>query len=435
MPRLSASFRLIASLFVAVAALTTFSQSLPAAPGEVSHPRKAVRPDSSPTSLIGSTTGPMYLVKNTGSTAWDTYGVEGLVTNAAAGIGVLGSGNNAGIAQIGVYGSVLGPNSTAVYAFAQATANPLSTPSSGIVSDAVQGVSYGGPGVVGETTWPNESQIGQIAAVMGMDESVSGDSNDGVIGMTNNGGYGVDGISYGGALGGVRGSAVDAYGVTGESGTGAGVFGFSASGAGLVGQSASFPLLLYAVNGEKAVLSVDEGGNLIAAGSVTPSGSPGSIIKTRHAFTEMYSVEAATRTVEDVGTGQMVAGVGRVVLDPALVDALDENGYHIFLTPKGDCHGLYVTQETPQSFVVRELQGGRSSISFDYRIVAQPLEGKGERMHLARSRDELLRSLSLASLPSRLIDAQKRKKGRIRLGPGRPVVPRPHPLTTKTLRP
>ena len=45
--------------------------------------------------------------------------------------------------------------------------------------------------------------------------------------------------------------------------------------------------------------------------------------------------------------------------------------YRVFLTPNGDCKGLYVAQKSPTSFVVRELGGGHSSIAFDYRIMAK----------------------------------------------------------------
>jgi hypothetical protein len=43
--------------------------------------------------------------------------------------------------------------------------------------------------------------------------------------------------------------------------------------------------------------------------------------------------------------------------------------YSVFLTPEGDCHGLYVRSKKADSFVVRELKGGKSSIAFSYRIV------------------------------------------------------------------
>ena len=39
--------------------------------------------------------------------------------------------------------------------------------------------------------------------------------------------------------------------------------------------------------------------------------------------------------------------------------------------PKGDCEGLYVSNETPQGFEVHELRHGQSSIAFDYRIMAK----------------------------------------------------------------
>ena len=44
--------------------------------------------------------------------------------------------------------------------------------------------------------------------------------------------------------------------------------------------------------------------------------------------------------------------------------------YHVFLTPEGDCQGLYVKQKTPNSFEVQEVGGGKSNVAFDYRITA-----------------------------------------------------------------
>ena len=45
--------------------------------------------------------------------------------------------------------------------------------------------------------------------------------------------------------------------------------------------------------------------------------------------------------------------------------------YHIYLTPNGECEGLFVSQKTPTSFEVHELHKGTSNVSFDYRIVAE----------------------------------------------------------------
>ncbi|MBD5603952.1 MAG: hypothetical protein IAI48_02495, partial [Candidatus Eremiobacteraeota bacterium] len=67
-----------------------------------------------------------------------------------------------------------------------------------------------------------------------------------------------------------------------------------------------------------------------------------------------------------------------------LADTIDRRiAYHVFVTPEGDCNGLYVTQKTPNGFAVRELRGGRSSLSFEYRIVAKPLGEDGVRLAAA----------------------------------------------------
>jgi hypothetical protein len=80
----------------------------------------------------------------------------------------------------------------------------------------------------------------------------------------------------------------------------------------------------------------------------------------------------------------MVGGVANVAIDRAFVSTIDRNSpYHVFLTPMGDTRGLYVSVKTPSGFEVREAQGGRSTVSFDYRIVARPLDANGDRLPLA----------------------------------------------------
>ena len=87
---------------------------------------------------------------------------------------------------------------------------------------------------------------------------------------------------------------------------------------------------------------------------------------------QTYSMQSAENWLEDAGTGQMAGGFAHVDLEP-IYGATVNTGveYHVFLTPKGDCMGLYVTNETTRGFDVRELGGGRSSIEFDYRIMAK----------------------------------------------------------------
>lgn len=73
---------------------------------------------------------------------------------------------------------------------------------------------------------------------------------------------------------------------------------------------------------------------------------------------------------EDFGSGKLASGGVRVDLDPAFARTVNTASYHVFVTPKGENNGLYITNETPESFEVRESNGGRSAVEFDYRIVA-----------------------------------------------------------------
>ena len=68
-------------------------------------------------------------------------------------------------------------------------------------------------------------------------------------------------------------------------------------------------------------------------------------------------------------------------IDPLFAQTVNTDvAYHVYLTPNGDTQGLYVTEKQPGSFVVRETGGGRSSIPFDYRIVAKRKGHEAERL-------------------------------------------------------
>jgi hypothetical protein len=86
-----------------------------------------------------------------------------------------------------------------------------------------------------------------------------------------------------------------------------------------------------------------------------------------------YAAQSSEPTVEDYGEGRIVGGVGQIALDPAFARTIDTtHSYLVFLTPEGDNRGLYVTQRTATGFTVRESQGGSSTLSIMYRIVAKP---------------------------------------------------------------
>ena len=86
-----------------------------------------------------------------------------------------------------------------------------------------------------------------------------------------------------------------------------------------------------------------------------------------------YTAAETRASIEDTGTAQLTNGTGVVRFDAAFSRAIDvRNGYQVFLTPDGDVRApLYVAQKFARGFTVRESERGRSSIFFDYRVVAQ----------------------------------------------------------------
>jgi len=214
------------------------------------------------------------------------------------------------------------------------------------------------------------------------------DASTGVTGMGNN--VGVSGQSanigtfgYGWANGvegydatnrgtGVLGTSTNGY-ATGVYGTATtyGVFG-SGNTYGVVGESSGY----VGVYGQGPTYGLYSDG---AIGSETYSAAVTALPDNR--VVEFYSVASTENWFEDYGTGQLHNGAVTVTLDPTYAQAVNADaGYHVFLTPNGDCEGLYVTRKTATSFEVHELRAGKSNIEFDYRIVAHRRGLEGVRM-------------------------------------------------------
>jgi hypothetical protein len=95
----------------------------------------------------------------------------------------------------------------------------------------------------------------------------------------------------------------------------------------------------------------------------------------------LYAMESPQQWFEDFGAGQLADGAATVSLDPTFAETVNGAAdYHVFLTPEGDCRGLYVSSKTASGFEVRELAGGQSSVAFDYRIVALRRGFEGVRL-------------------------------------------------------
>ncbi len=95
----------------------------------------------------------------------------------------------------------------------------------------------------------------------------------------------------------------------------------------------------------------------------------------------LYTIQAPENWFEDFGSATLDHGVAGVQLEAAFAETVNTGmEYHVFLTPKGDCEGLFVTNETPAGFEVHELRHGQSNVAFDYRIVARRKGYEGVRL-------------------------------------------------------
>jgi hypothetical protein len=112
---------------------------------------------------------------------------------------------------------------------------------------------------------------------------------------------------------------------------------------------------------------IDVSGDLSCTGSITPVVPVGGSRKVA-----LNTISSPEHWFEDAGSGQLSNGEALVNIEAVFGETVNTGmEYHVFLTPNGDCKGLYVAQKSPGSFVVRELGGGTSSVAFDYRIMAK----------------------------------------------------------------
>lgn len=180
-------------------------------------------------------------------------------------------------------------------------------------------------------------------------------------------GYGVYGSSSTGT--GVSGSSSSSYGIYGSAPVNYGVVGVSTSGNGVYGQISVAPQA--GVVGR----TLDASGNwaVYAFGNFGATGTKSSVVPVDNGKRQvaLYAVESPGVWFEDYGSGRLVSGVAIVKIDPAYAQTVNTGvEYHVFVTPAGDCQGLYVTARTATGFEVRELQHGKSNVGFDYRIIA-----------------------------------------------------------------
>jgi len=269
------------------------------------------------------------------------------------------------------------------------------TDTNGVLQVTNTVTSGNGPAIVGTTNSTGANGVkgivaaftGPYAGLYGASSSpdgkgVSGTGGIGVKGIGNIGNqigvYGVSGSASAEGSGlsnaGVWGDTNAAYGVLGTGDDNYGGFFLNNSGHfdALVAENDStkssapvFGAFGPSFNGE---CTIDVKGNLACTGSksaVVPVDGGARRVA-------LYAVEAPENWFEDAGSAQLSHGSARIDLDPTFAQTVNTTiDYHVFLTPNGDCKGLYVSQKSAISFEVHELGGGSSNIAFDYRIMAK----------------------------------------------------------------
>jgi hypothetical protein len=265
-----------------------------------------------------------------------------------------------------------------------------------ILGDAVEALGIA-DAIKGVNDWINGVGVTGVGGAYGVKGTSSGGS----------GSAGVRGVATGSGVG-VYGYAVNNCGVFGQGSTwgDGGTNGFSShtSGTGVIGhgnglQGWYYPYVGSGVAGTGATLGVagyaanssgDRDGGFFdsrgggtggyasvgaqAAGTnyrVYGSGSCAGVFETKDGPRVTFSLEGSEPLVEDLGIGQLVDGYAHVDLDPTFISCVKTDKLHplmVFVQLNSDCRGVYVESGTT-SFDVRELQGGKSSARFTYRVM------------------------------------------------------------------
>ncbi len=132
------------------------------------------------------------------------------------------------------------------------------------------------------------------------------------------------------------------------------------------------------------ICHIDEAGNLQCDGDMQFDGTKSASVQIAEEERLLYAVESPGVWFEDFGSGALAGGQGTVTIEPLFAQSVNLGAaYHVFLTPLGDCNGLYVAEKTATGFTVRELNGGTASVAFDYRIVAKRAGYEDLRLELA----------------------------------------------------
>jgi hypothetical protein len=287
--------------------------------------------------------------------------------------GVIGTG----VDVTGVAGTSI--NNVGVYG--QHGEDPDSTFPKDFINSAVFGAATSGDGVVGWSThftgvagfgYQGHGVIGKSSrgfGVYGSSESSRGvegfsSSDVGVAGTSV-----VDGplIPHPVTTAGVVGSSSNVHGVIGSSNSGVGVYGYSTNAISVAG-----------ITTNPAATAGYFQGHVVVIGTLDATVKNAVVPFPDGSRRLLHCMESPEHWFEDFGSAKLARGRAVVKLDADFAKVIKSGDYRVFVTPEGDCRGLYVRRRTNR-FEVREFAGGKSSIAFSYRIVGRRKDIKGHQ--------------------------------------------------------
>ena len=310
------------------------------------------------TSTSGATfAGPVNTSINSG------YALRG---NTVTGYGALGYATGTGAG--GIYGYSIGKSGVGVYGNATGGGAPYpigvlghvvsGTAIKGILDDALNGQAA----VLGQTHGASSTYT--VFETDGLGAGVWGDAADNT-GVVTMGTAGTADNGYAGVFENHSNTFETLFVFNGGTG-GTGLPTAVAASAAAIPETAEVPVM--SVGSRAGNCQIGGSGSLSCTGQVK------SVVTTASNAhqVETYTMQSPENWMEDFGAATLSSGTATVTLDPVFAETVSASAdYHVFLTPRGDSKGLYVTNLTATTFEVHESGGGTTSIAFDYRIVAK----------------------------------------------------------------
>ncbi len=319
---------------------------------------------------VGGTFGSIGVVNNSGSYAMagqnqDANGWGSLFAGSGYGLEYL-TGHSAGLSTVGNDGFYASGKSSTGYGGLVAgsgfNASTLIGRSAGLSATGNDGIFAAGKSSSGIGIIAGGNGVSTFATIAtGAGGAFTGDdglyskginsTGTGVIGVGNNGNnYYTEPNGSGGAF---TGTVCGVYGyATNNSGDSYGGY-FASNGAGYAYVGGSY------------------GGTNC---KIVGTGTVNTIVKnTKGEIVTLTCPEAPESVFQDFGIGQLVNGQAHITIDPDLainINVSDDHPLKVYITPEGDCNGVYVTNKSANGFDVIELQGGKSNVQFSWQIVA-----------------------------------------------------------------